>query len=410
MQAFSLRRKLERRHPVLVERLKALRALDPRLLGHTKADVERIHEFLKNGGGIGDLQGLVENATGRFFVFDPSEVDTSGFGNKTNAGIGHILTGCFGGVSSSVGPSSSISGSGNGSRKKVEPRVVLALPPVVKSTPLPEPTETSGKVFDLPKEKTAPTGTGVKGLSSLFSKTKAPEENVRDVQGSRPFPFRKNLGSKPPTEGEEPPKGPPPKPRPWANAFDLGYVSEGFGTVGPKVFEAERIKLWETEKALREPEKEVKLRWSIGPVLEANVDQARRMAVTALENFRARLGAIEAKKKEMSDGGSRFLAVSRRLLLYRLYASSQTATRPGDLGTPGRQAIDRAFDHALVAGPVAHTQCYLSINRAMAIDDPATGARKDQFGNLRTRRSPCPPSAPSSPERRPCPPGTCRRT
>lgn len=175
----------------------------------------------------------------------------------------------------------------------------------------------------------------------------------------------------------------------------------GFGGVTEKTFQPLRRSLAEEERnhAKAHPD-DSKEAWSVGPILKSSVGDAAAMSKEAISKLKQRQETIRKRLSELSEAErEKFERGYQARLEHKMFEMSGTATRPGELGEPGRNAIRAGLEcvKTIDAARTPHSDAYLQLNKAMAVDDQATGAKKDQFGKPRDKPVALPVLFPSEP-------------
>lgn len=190
-------------------------------------------------------------------------------------------------------------------------------------------------------------------------------------------------------------------PRPYGKSFKLSSTVVGFEDVNATTTREQRTALAESErKYAAERSDDPKAVWSVKPILDADVGPARGRAAKAMEDLKRRNETLEDKKSKLSEEDKKlFDKLLQKRMAYKLFEMSGTATRPGNLGQPGRDAIVKAVNTVAEIDPdkEPHDAIFLKLNKAMAVNDSATGATVDQFGKRRTKAVALPVLKPSEP-------------
>lgn len=197
-----------------------------------------------------------------------------------------------------------------------------------------------------------------------------------------------------------------PATRPWSSPFSLGTANvPGFEGVDERTFEDLRIKLAKEEDSLQKSPRLCD-RWSITPLLDAQVGEAVERATAAVMMIRERYQQITQRVAAL-DNDAREIYRTRlaQRVRYSLYSMSSSAKRTGELGETGRTAVLNGITTVTnidVLKP--HSDNYMKLNQSMAVHDTFTGALPEQFGRPRLKPVALPALNPIEPRAEAMPP------
>jgi hypothetical protein len=179
-------------------------------------------------------------------------------------------------------------------------------------------------------------------------------------------------------------------PRECKMKYTVGASVPGFGGATQATFVDLRKTLAEAERqhAAKHADDPSQL-WSTAPIIGAavgaDVSARSKLAISELQKRKA---AIEKRLQSLPvEQQEKFKKNLQSRIEFKIFAMSSSAMRPGSIGQPGRDAIREglAAVGSMKGKALRHTDVYFGLNKAMAVDDQATGAKKDQFGKLRDK-------------------------